>query len=271
MDIAGAQDGDVIIGLSDFTFKCFAPEHEALLAEENLRLISLARPGFGQTTPACGGVPYNDCVAGDIEAVLDQCGVKSAVLFAQGTSFVTALRVAAIVPSRISRIVTTYLAGPLPYKFGFEGDRSYFSSTNDLLVSTSFIRRVMIRAAARSFSTLGAEGAMRAVYTRRYDTIMKDMPASFMVELDGAMQSATTQGLGPICYDYEEALSDWRSDLKTCPVPIVSFREAEAISMSDASYDAYAVDFADKVTTIRQPSPGPVGAGLVGLFKASSL
>jgi pimeloyl-ACP methyl ester carboxylesterase len=83
-------------------------EHLQPLAEAGLRVLALDLPGFGEApVPTSEDAPWNDVLA-----TLEALGIERATLVGNSFGGAVALRVAAIAPQRVSRMVL--VSAPVP-------------------------------------------------------------------------------------------------------------------------------------------------------------
>lgn len=246
MYISGNRKGAVILSFSDPSHLVFRPENEDLLFDLGICMIVLVRPGYGTTSPPPDGVTYEECIAQDVSAVLDQLEITQVPLFAPHVSFVTALRVLKMIPERISQVISTLVLPPAPYLESKKQSGAVARLAFNVVHGNKTAAVLALRVAADALSVLGARKVFAILLDNKAKKDNYDDQKTIAV-LDEAIKSVVAQGSKAVAEDYMRVFTDWTDLIEQCPVPITIFREPVSLFMEDDVFDRFLDDFRDKV------------------------
>jgi DNA-binding CsgD family transcriptional regulator/pimeloyl-ACP methyl ester carboxylesterase len=218
--ISGSKTGRPVVVIGGILLRTFTPAVEELFAAANLQIITIMSPGLGKTSPEPRGQSLDSCQAQDIEAVLDQLGIRSAVFIAPECGFSRMLVMAKLIPDRVEHILGFSIVLPRVYCPENRGDRTFFETVQVVQGGSPLLRSLVIKAVTRAFSVLGLRGSIHLVYRNNPATINMFMQGDVIVEAENAFASVFEQGLEKAEIGYDRSQDDWSEMLHDFPVPI---------------------------------------------------
>jgi pimeloyl-ACP methyl ester carboxylesterase/DNA-binding CsgD family transcriptional regulator len=218
--LSGDLSGQAVVFLPDVTLFTFQASVEARFEAAGLCIISLCRPGSGASSPPLSGETYEDCLAGDILAVLDQLGIKRAKLMAHSLSSAIACRMGALIRERITEIIITAALIPRPFLEASNMNSPWASALHAAMDQSPKLFALMVGAGVRAWKVLGTRRFV-ALQLGRYapDVALAARPETD-IEFIAAMSMTVKQGNDALSNDLQTSMGDWSAWVRDCQVPI---------------------------------------------------
>jgi len=228
-DEVGDPDGRAVVflhGTPDSRLARHPDDDVAALA--GIRLLALDRPGYGGTSPACGGAADadTDAVVGDLAAVLDDRGVETVAVLAWSGGALAGLA-AATAPELARRIgVLHVVAGVVPRDAHDDPDVRRAIGTRSSLVEMGegLAPRDLAEAVAPLLAPCPCDHDLALEHQR--DLRAADDHAA-LAPIDGALDrladalvEATRQGLAGVEADIEAQVGPFPVSLSEVQVPV---------------------------------------------------
>jgi pimeloyl-ACP methyl ester carboxylesterase/DNA-binding CsgD family transcriptional regulator len=229
VDVSQAGDfaGSVVIYLAECTLNTFAAMVEAKFHEAGLCVVSVSRPGYGATSPSPEGSNDLECMAADVEAVIDQLGFRPVVIAGHGTSAGFAFALAAARPNLVERVVV--FAGTVP--------RPYI----DVRLTHAPFAAALLRARSASPHLFGlivrtSGAAWRRLGTRRFNSLnlsrsVVDLAVArsepCVEEFDQALGAQFASGYARLEADLLLTTDDWSVHVRKSTAPAILLHGAK--------------------------------------------
>lgn len=161
----GASRGRVVIFMPGMFGVCrWMPDAERYAEREGLRIVVPVRPGYGRSTPLKLGEPRPQAVVGDIAALLDHLGVKSAPMLTLDDDFRYAAAFGAAHPDRLTSILACAATPPLKRHAHFDRMGKWHRFIHSSARYTPSLLPFMIRAGFAMARRLGKDGFVETIY-----------------------------------------------------------------------------------------------------------
>ncbi len=218
--LAGDLDGDLVVYIPDTTQCTFQAVIEAAFKEAGLCVASLCRPGFGRTDPPASGTGYDECLAEDITAFMDQYGVEKAAVMGHNTSSCFAYRMGDLISDRLTRVVVISSLVPKLFMHEHKVGSPWVAALMRTAQISPKMYRVIVSAAIRSWKAMGS----RRMFSLQFASYKPDVELAIrpdsVIEHDHAVNMALAQNLDFAVIAFEHAMRDWRDWIEGCAVPV---------------------------------------------------
>lgn len=253
---SGDMNGDLVVFLTDITQFTFQASLEARFEAAGLCVASLCRPGKGATSPPPADLSYEDCLAGDIVALLDQMEVPSAKVLAHNLSTAIAYRMGGLIADRISQLLMLSTLVPRPFLNANKTSAPWASALMRAMDKSPTLFRMMMHAGLRAWKVLGTR-RFNAIQLGGYppDVELASAPETDK-EFDAAMRMTLSQGGDYSEIDLRFAVSDWSDWVADCKVPVTLVHGVFDQVADIEAVRRFAKAFEDKVKLIELDDAG---------------
>lgn len=201
----------------------FNEKIEELLFNAGIYLITVCPPAHGRTDPQPPDKNRRQCRADDIEAVLDMLNINSCPVMATSAGTYGAFELAASLPERISQIILVAACPPGAYWSRHGTDAPWADAIFRVDEEYAAVRNIIGAANLKSLVTIGSKQYHKlqlAGNRRDVETVMQPENA---VELEYALESATTFGMSSILEDIRVLFTDCSEIIShsSCNVSII--------------------------------------------------
>ncbi|QYK39819.1 MAG: alpha/beta fold hydrolase [Paracoccaceae bacterium] len=217
------------------------PAIEAALVRHRIRLIAPFRPGFG-TAPADEGpvetAPHR--LARDVEAALDQLGLRRVAILGHMAGSVYAFAVAARLQDRVAGIVS--VAGGVPIlsvrQFATMSRRQRLVAYTALYAPGAL--PFVLRAGIRQLDYNGAKNFVSALYENSAPDMAKVTDPDVFHALKLGYEFAVSQGHSAFEIDSHHVVRDWTALVEGSRVPVALVHGRHDPVVSAASVEEFA-------------------------------
>ena len=271
--ICGDMAGAPVILIPSPGLRTWPAATERKFREAGLRVITIICPGTGRTSPPPAGQKRMDCAIGDVAAVMDQLGVRTAAIMVSNFGLRTATTLALAMPDRFSQIICQSLCLPSSALKPQGGKAGFLYSVQGLLKTSKTVRKVAISVAARTFQTMGPAQAVRVIHRGSRKTIDSYLQPENMPELTGAFHSIFAQNPEAAGQNFVAANEDWTADVARLHIPVKLIVGSSCDLHDTRTLRAFADEFDHVVTTVDVSGQGIATAYdlpdvLIGLVKS---
>ncbi len=253
--LAGDPCGAVVIYLAECTLCTFARSIEARFHASKLCVVSLCRPGYGATSPPPERTDDLECMAADVEAVVEQLGGGSVVIAGHGTSAAFAFALAAAKPDLAARVVVFAGTVPRPHIEESLTHAPFAAALLRARDASPNLFRIIVRTSGAAWRRLG---------TRRFNSLnLARSEADSAIarsdhcveEFDQALQSEFVNGYARLEADLMLTTDDWSDHVVSCAAPTILLHGAQDPVTNIATVRDFAAGH-DKVTVLEVPTAG---------------
>lgn len=254
--LSGAQKGKVVVSLSDITRYTFPASLEAKFRDANLCVVSLCRPGIGSTSPPAENTSYEDCLAGDIVAILDQLDVQKAKLWAHNLGSAVGFRMTNLISDRLEELVVLSTLVPAPFQDASKTGAPWTAAIMRAVKKSLTLQRLIVHTGVRAWKLLG---------TRKFNAVqLGSFPSDVTIavrqdinkEFDFALKTALAQGIENSALDLGFAQSDWSQWVRDCAVPTILIHGTHDQVSNVETVRAFAKAFEQRVSLLEIEDAG---------------
>lgn len=188
---------------------------EELLYKSGLYLITVCPPAHGATDPQPSGDNRRQCQADDIEAVLNMLNIDSCPVMVTSAGTYSAFKLAATLPERISQIFLVAASPPGTYWSRHGTGAPWVDAIFRVDEKFEAVRKIVGAANLKALVTVGSKQYHKLQLAENIKDVETVMQPENVVELEYALESATTFGMSSILEDIRVLFTDY-SELISC-------------------------------------------------------
>lgn len=254
--ISGDPGGTPVLSLFSLFGPGVTPAIEDRLKRRGIALISVWRPGFGGSSKPRRNVSREECLAGDVRAVLDALEVESCACLARASASQAFYDLALAIPDRINHGVV--VSGLVPRRY--IAKKRAASRWTNLLMSASFVSYPVARLILASGERLMRRSGTVEFLQKMYEHSPTDCralgdPAVASSILEG-VDGVTAQGLDAGVQDLVSGFTPWNTDLDALEVPITLYHGVEDPNVPLESVKEFAKDHKATMTLVIEEGGG---------------
>lgn len=229
---------------------------EEALFKSGLYLITVCPPAHGLTDPEPSGVDRRQCKAEDIEAVLDMLNIDNCPVMVTSAGTYGAFDLAASLPERISQILLVAASPPGTYWSQYGTGAPWVDAIFRVDEKFTAVRRIVGAANLKALVTVGSKQYHKiqlAGNSKDVETVMK--PEN-VVELEYALESATSFGMGSILEDIRVLFTDYSEKISSsgCKVSIIHGEKDPMFPIE--AMRSFQADYPDRVDLVEIQDAG---------------
>jgi pimeloyl-ACP methyl ester carboxylesterase len=153
--------GDLLGKPLVFLQTCYAYTFEAAVEHKfhdaGYCVLSICRPGTGNTDPASDGQSYYEAFAGDLSALLDQLGFETCLLMTSNTSAGFLFHALPHVAKRVSGIVLAAAGPPMCYVNDQDSAAPWVKGMLRAAKKSDFFLNLMLKSGISGYRAIGQE------------------------------------------------------------------------------------------------------------------
>ena len=254
--MSGAFGGKPIVLIQSGVRYTFQSKTEHAFREANLCVLSICRPGFGDTDPAPADQQPDETFAGDLGSLLDQLGYTKCLMMSEAMSSGAMYRIAPYVTERVSGLVQVAAAAPANYFRDIETSVSWAQGMLNAAARNPSLLRLMLKTSTRAWKALGQKNFRKMAF--RMDKVEFDlvMQPEALLEADAALNTATKQGFDAIISDMASLFSDFRDVVANTSLPILAIHGSSDPVFRIEATRRFSEDFKSRMTLIEISDAG---------------
>ena len=201
----------------------FNAKIEELLFESGLYLITVCPPAHGMTDPQPPDENRRQCHSEDVEAVLDMLDIDSCPVMVTSAGTFGAFDLAASLPERISQIFLVAACPPGAYWSRRGTGAPWVDAIFRVDEKYAAVRKIIGAANLKALVTIGSKQYHKLQLAEHSKDVETVMQPENVVELEYALESATTFGLSSILEDIRVLFTDYSEIIShsSCNVSII--------------------------------------------------
>ena len=182
---------------------------EEILFRAGIYLITVCPPAHGATDPAPPGDNRRKCYADDIEAVLDMLNINNCPVVVTSAGTYGAFDLAAALPDRISQILLVAATPPGAYWSSHGTGAPWVDAIFRVDEQYPAVRKVVGAANLKALVTVGSKQYHKLQLAGNKNDVETVMRPENVVELEYALESATSFGMSSILEDIRVLFTDY--------------------------------------------------------------
>ena len=256
LTLMGDHAGVPLVTIANATNYTFNAEIEKALYDQGMCIVSICTPGCGKTDLPPEGQSRNECLAADVETVLDQLNVDSAMMLAYNANSPMCYKIVNHIPERFYHLA--HVSAPVPVGFIKKID-TQSSWVNGILkagTANPAMKALLFKGAMKALVTLGAEKYFKLQLSSNpveADIVFK--PEN-LVEYDHAISVVAQSGVANAAEDIAQSFDDWTAEVENLPVRITIIQGVEDSLYTIQNVRDFAASFSLKTTMIEVRDAG---------------
>ena len=267
VQLFGDMNGEPFICLPSIFGLPITAAIDAKLRAQNLLMLGIARPGFGETSHPAAGQNLAECLAGDITALLDSMEIERCVFVGRASAAPMLFEVANRLPDRVTHAISVNGMVPRPYV----DMQSVVSSWTKSLFSASrmspTIAALILGAGNRLRLQMGTVRFFSKMYRRSAVDTAAVLNPDICQSLERGIQYVTDQGLRAGTQDMIGGFQDWRDTVKPLKMPITLLHGVDDPHVPINAVREFAEAFSDQIELIEFAD----GGGLLNYTHADQI
>lgn len=201
----------------------FNAKVEESLFNAGIYLITVCPPAHGMTDPQPPGNDRRQCRANDIEAVLDMLNIDTCQVMVTSAGTYGAFDLAASLPERISHILLLAACPPGAYWSRQGTGAPWVDAIFRVDEKYAAVRKIIGAANLKALVTIGSKQYHKLQLAGNNHDVETVMQPENVVELEYALESATTFGMSSIMEDIRVLFTDYSELIShsSCNVSII--------------------------------------------------
>ena len=217
--MAGDFSGAPVIFLPSCVGYTFPPLAEQAFHNAGICVLSVCRPGYGDTDPVLPNEGYLQTCALDIQALLDQLGHQTCILLSMNTSAAIMYDITAFFADKVSHLVQVSGSVPSCYLEGCQTSSSWTQGAARAAQKHPALKDFMIKAGIKAWRALGQRKFMSSQFRKDSFELEAVLKPAYLKEYQNALDAATKQGLQAAVQDVQTAFTNYRNSVIDCDTP----------------------------------------------------
>ena len=254
--IAGDVSGTPVVFLQDAMCYTFRSQIEKALHDAGICVLSICRPGYGDTDPGPKGESVYETLAGDIKALLQQLGHDSCVLMSARTSSAIMYRLSPYVADMVTGLVQVAACAPIQY-FDEQGTTiSWPQAVIRASKKSPSLMKFMIKSGIRAWAMMGHKRFLQLQFRKSSDDLDFLLSLDEFRESNAAFETATKQGYRALTDDTFVIFSNFNDDVGATDLPILLLHGQKDVVFSVDGVRDFVKDHAARCTAVILPDAG---------------
>lgn len=254
--MAGDLSGKPIVFLQSCVAYTFESKVEQVFRDSGFCVLSICRPGYGDTDPPNKGEGYFETFVADLEALLDQLGHEHCMIMSANTSSSWMFEVSALFPSKVKGLIQVASCVPITYHKDVGSSIPWAQGVIHAAEKHPAFSEFMIKAGMRAWKTLGQSKFMRTQFRNQPTELALTTDPEALKESQAALDVATKQNLDSCVYDTRITFSDFSKGVSSTDLPILTIHGVIDPVFPIEAIRIFAQDFESRTTLVEIAGAG---------------
>ena len=254
--IAGDLRGTPIVFLQDAISYTFQSHIEKAFHDAGICVLSICRPGYGDTDPGPENEAVYETIAGDLEALLQQLGHDSCVLMSMHTSSAIMYRLSPYVDHMVTGLVQVGACTPIQYFYDAKTTVSWPKAIIRASEKSPALMKFMIQAGIRAWAKMGHKRFLQLQFRKSSEDLDLLLSPDAFRESSAAFETATKQGNRALTNDTFVIFSNFNDSVAATDLPILVLHGEKDSMFVVEGLRPFAKDHAPRCTTVILPDAG---------------
>jgi len=254
--LSGDFSGRPFVFIQSATNYTFERQIEQVFHDSGICVLSICRPGAGDTDPPLDGVSVMEATAQDIVALLDLLGHSCCVLMTSNLSVAFMYGVSRFMSPQLVGMVQ--IAAPVPIKYSQTDDDAvpWSKGMARAMKSNRHMADFIATAGVTAWTKMGHKAFMTVQFRKHKALLERIFQDETLAEHMRAYNAASAQGRAVLTYEVKSAYEDFSDAIRATEVPVLVVHGADDEIFSIKSVRRFAADFEGRVTLIELPNVG---------------
>ena len=253
--ITGDIRGAPVVFLQDAMCYTFQSHIEKAFHDAGICVLSICRPGYGDTDPGPEGESVYETIAGDMKALLQQLGHDSCVLMSARTAAAVMYRLSPYVADIVTGLVQVAACAPIQYFYDQGTTISWPQAVIRASEKSPSLMKFMIKSGIRAWATMGHKRFLQLQFRKSSDLDFLLSSDEFR-ESSAAFETATKQGYRALTDDTYVIFSNFNESVAATDLPILLIHGENDSVFAVEGVRAFTEDHAARCTAVILPDAG---------------
>ena len=262
--MAGDFSGLPIVFLQNPLNYRFESTNEQILHDAGLCMLSICRPGYGDTDPPAKGDCPIKTAADDIEALLDQLGHDKTVLMTTKNTSPYMYALSQPLEHRLNGLIPCSAFLPYAYFDAATSQSSWAKGLAHALKQHPSVAHFFLKGGTRAWAKMGAKMFFSAQLHGDKDLLAPLLRPTFLAESQHALETAAKQGTAGMAVEIKASFSDFSADIDATNLPILIVHGEKDELFPIPGVRKFAQDNSSRVHLLELSDVGTEAINLVG-------
>ena len=254
--MAGDFAGLPVVFLQNALNYRFRAENEQLLHDTGLCMLSICRPGHGDTDPPAEGADALKTAADDIAAMLDQLGYNKAVLMTSTNTAPFMYALAPMLEHRLYGLVPCTALLPPAYLDETESMSAWVKALSRALKKHPSLARYFVKVGVPAWAKMGAKVFFSAQFQGDKEKLAQFTRPDFLAEAQHALETSAKQGTAGMAFDISRSFTDFSADIDSSNLPILLIHGAKDEVFPISGVRRFAQDYSARARLVELSDAG---------------
>ena len=219
--LMGDFSGKPIVFIQNAANYTFERHIEKAFYDAGLCILSVCRPGCGDTVSEPDGASMSDTFAEDIIALLDQAGHQTCLVMSSNLSARLMYGISKQIETRCHGLVQIAALVPAPYLAQQDWPMAWAKALHRALQKSSGLANFMVHAGSTAWVKMGTPAFLKLQLDSGSPVLMRLLQDESKTELQTALEITTKQGTGRLTEDVANQFKDFSEDIAATKLPIL--------------------------------------------------
>ena len=242
-----------IQSLANYTFE---RKIEQVFHEAGICVLSICRPGAGDTDPPVDGSTVHETMGGDIEAVLSQLGQSQCVLMTTNMTSAFMYRTARRMSGYLMGMIQ--IAAPVPVAYSHNEDDAvpWSKGMTRAMQAYPAMADFIVKAGVTAWMKMGMKAFIQVQFRKHKELLERTLQPEPLAEHNRNFDVSKAQGAAILAYDVKSSYEDFRDDIRATDVPILAVHGSHDPHFAIKAVRRFAADFGERVSLMEIPDAG---------------
>ena len=254
--MAGDFDGKPIVFFQSALTYAFESKVEQAFHNAGFCILSVCRPGYGDTDPAPDGESSNKTFAADVSSLLDQLGHDECLLMSSNMASAAMFQLSSLLSHRVSGLIQVAAAAPINYMDRSSTSVPWAQAIINAATKHPALRVFLVKSALRAWKALGQARFRNMQFRSDAKQLELVTRPEAIREAQLALDVVTKQGFDLLASDMLAIFSDFREEVLSTKLPILVVHGTSDSVFEIDAIRKFANDFSERVTLTELPDAG---------------
>jgi len=254
--MAGDWAGEPIVFLQSGISYTFESKIEQAFHDAGYCILSMCRPGYGDTDPAPHGEEAYETYAADLNSLLDQLGHEKCLLMSSNLSSAVMYALSPYISERIKGLIQVAAPGPIKYHQDQGTSVTWANGIINAVNRHPKVHSFLLNTGIRTWKTLGQARFRKMAFkinAKEYELATRP---EALQDAQIALDTATKQGYDVLVSDMTAIFSDFREEVNSTQLPILALHGSDDPVFEIDALRKFAKDYVSRMTFIELPGAG---------------
>jgi pimeloyl-ACP methyl ester carboxylesterase/DNA-binding CsgD family transcriptional regulator len=248
--MAGDFTGKPLVFLPGCNAYTFEASVEEAFHDAGFCVLSICRPGTGDTDPSPDISSYHETSAGDICALLDQLGHEKCLLMTSNTSTGFLFHTLPYFEERVFGLTLAAAGAPMRYYEDADFSAPWIKGMFHAVAKRPKILKFFLKAGTSAYRTIGQKRFTELQFSNDPKELEIVNRPEYKQEMDNALEVYTRQGMTSLHTDISLCFSDYTDEVCKTDLPILILHGSGDQINGIGAMRRFVEDFADQTTLV---------------------